>query len=263
MSAWAIIDQNQIIVPSILCGEHAHQPDVLDRHWKQLQDNGVIAGTEFLGWVQLPTGDDVLAKDCNECHRLAAAAAQPVLPGADDAPSPTSPVMTEEDPAQPICPRCGGPWGQDITCNECTDTEGNPRPREEDPEQGQAEEAQEYVHEKMDGVAPEPWDVEILSKEDTYREHGEVTEWVEPMVTLKFGVEERIWYPAEVMITRRRYENMLEVFPQLKRHNLPLGLILRMAKAEDATVVYNERRSDIQGQSCVGPVEEGDSDGHE
>lgn len=29
------------------------------------------------------------------------------------------------------CPRCGGPWGFDITCVNCTDYKGNPRPIEE------------------------------------------------------------------------------------------------------------------------------------
>jgi hypothetical protein len=30
--------------------------------------------------------------------------------------------------AVPTCPRCGGPWGADITCEECCDDNGEPRP---------------------------------------------------------------------------------------------------------------------------------------
>lgn len=30
--------------------------------------------------------------------------------------------------AVPTCPRCGGPWGGDLTCEECCDDNGEPRP---------------------------------------------------------------------------------------------------------------------------------------
>ncbi len=52
-----------------------------------------------------------------------------------------------ESIAVPTCPRCGGPWGADTTCEECCDDNGEPRPIPldlvEDPNYSKHDEVQE------------------------------------------------------------------------------------------------------------------------
>jgi hypothetical protein len=227
MSVWAVVDGDAILSASILCGEHAKDPAVLTRVYENVEH---AHSMKVIGFEQLPDGDAALARDCVECKTRGAT--QPDLPAPAGSPSPTS-----QETNQPV-------------------TEQAP----------ECEEPVEYVHEKMDAVAPVPWDLELIDTESL--EYGETrAPWTgedgpdAPTVTLTLGVEETVWYPATVTVPAREYDALLALFPQLKRHDLPMGLMMRLATVHGARVVVDERHGDVQGQTPVGPLAEGERSG--
>ncbi|QOP66215.1 hypothetical protein SEA_DANIELLEIGNACE_75 [Arthrobacter phage DanielleIgnace] len=226
MTAWAVISDDNVVLPvTILCSEHVHDPAVLNRHWTQLKINGLFPEEASPNWVQLAPEDNHLANHCVECQRdesFGDSLSQGILPTDVDYPSLTSLLKSEEDP-----------------------------------DQGDAEEDPDYVLRKIERAAPVPYGIDLIDKESVEQERVSVT-YSEPMVQIHLTVEEVVHYPATVTIPKRRYEETLALFPQVKRNNLPLGLMLRIAQSEDARVVVDERDGDVQGQAPLpGGVREG------
>lgn len=227
MTAWAVItDENQVLPITILCGEHVHDPAVLNRYWTALKIDGLFPEEASPNWVQLAPEDNHLEDHCVECARDAGFS-QPDLPTKQSFPSLTSQLLIQLDPEQ-----------SDLAVE-----------AEQDPGE---------VHREMNAVLPVPRFPELIDKESLNAEYVSVG-YSEDMVTMELTVREVVLYPATVIIPKRRYEETLALFPHLKRNDLPVGLILRIAEQEDARVVVDKGHGDVQGQTPEGPVAEGET----